>query len=190
MVSIKRRLQQPKTLGGVCCFLLGVLGVALVFVGIGGGFLKPIGYSLNCNSTSAARLNCVGSWDKNAPNTRLYSNLCVCEREFVVVAGVPKDVSPSPQIEVGAHLAWTTRRIYNRTEECSKIFPSDEQNTPCWWYPTGDSIDNTTAYDYGDKTEFQSSNGVFAVGMLLCFVSIVVNLYIVLISFCPAIGCF
>jgi hypothetical protein len=165
------------------------MGVALIFVGIGGGFLKPVGYSLNCNTTSAARLNCVASWDKNAPNTRLYTNLCVCEREFVVYdAGIPKDVSP--QLEVGTQLAWTTRRIYNRTFDCSKIFPGNEQNTPCWFYPMGDNIDNTTTYDYGDKTEFQSSNGVFAVGMLLCFIAVVVNLYIAVVSFAPSIGCF
>ena len=201
MVSLKRRLKQPSIMLTVFCFLIGVLGVALVFVGIGGGFLKPTGYSLQCNSTSPARANCVATWDKYSPNSRMYTNQCLCEREYVTyVSGKPVvgevgevgavSVESEIQLNVGDHLAWKTKRIYSRSDDCALKFPANEIETPCWWYPLGDEIDRVTAYDYGDKTEFKSSNGVFAIGMLLSFISIVTILYVGVVSYLPSIGCF
>ena len=103
------------------------------------------------------------------------------------VSGAPK----SPTLITGELLARKTRSIYNRTEDCEKLFPADEKSVDCFWYPLGDEIDNSTAYNYGDKTDFQSSNGVFAVGMLLCFIAIVVNIYILLVSVAPKVfSCF
>jgi hypothetical protein len=189
MVSLKRRLKQPITLTFVCCGIVGVLGVALIFVGIGGGFFPVVGYHLSCNTTSPARLSCVASWDKYSANSRMYTDRCMCEREYVTyVSGVPDDAIT--KLDVGARLQWKTRRIYNRTDDCATKFPANEIETPCYWYPLGDQMDNTTAYDYSDKKDFKSSNGVFAVGMLACFISLVVMFYIFLVSFAPSLGCF
>jgi hypothetical protein len=188
MGRLKKKLREPQTATFVCCFLVGIIGVSFVFVGIGGGFLKPVGYKLDCNVTTAARLTCVAAWDKNSASSRLYTNKCYCQRDYVTyVSGAPK----SPTLITGELLAWKTRSIYNRTEDCEKLFPADEKSVDCFWYPLGDEIDNSTAYNYGDKTDFQSSNGVFAVGMLLCFIAIVVNIYILLVSVAPKVfSCF
>ena len=64
MGRLKKKLREPQTATFVCCFLVGIIGVSFVFVGIGGGFLKPVGYKLDCNVTTAARLTCVAAWDK------------------------------------------------------------------------------------------------------------------------------
>jgi hypothetical protein len=79
--------------------------------------------------------------------------------------------------------------MYNRTENCGGLFPADEKAIDCYWYPLGDAVDNTTLYNYADKTDFQSSNGIFAIGMLMSFVAVVVNLYVLLVGVAPKLGC-
>ena len=190
MPSLSKTLRKPSTLTFVCCGLVGVFGVVLVFVGIGGGFLKPEGYQLDCNVTTPAYTSCVATWDKHSANSRLYTDLCYCQRDVVTYVSDASTTSQPTGLVVGTVFEWKTRRIYNRTENCGVLFPANEKGVDCFWYPLGDPIDNTTTYNYGDKTDFHSSNGVFAVGMLLCFIAIVVNIYVLMVSIAPNLGCF
>ena len=199
MVSLKRKLKQPSTVTFVCCGLVGVLGIVFIFVGIGGGFIKPTGYKLNCTATTAAKTSCVAVWDKHSANSRLYTNLCNCQRDYVVYQNgapvgsatptTPMTTRTIPLLEKGARFQWRTRNMYNRTENCGGLFPADEKAIDCYWYPLGDAVDNTTLYNYADKTDFQSSNGIFAIGMLMSFVAVVVNLYVLLVGVAPKLGC-
>ncbi len=193
-MTLRSTLRKPHVCAFICCSLIGVLGLVFVFVGIGGGFVKPTAYSLQCNATakSPARLNCVAQWDKYAVDSRVYTNLCLCERTEVIVAGPGPEVSgassdsSSSTVDIpkaGSRLPWETKRTYKRTDDCAVDYPANG-TFGCYWYPLGDQIDNVTVYSYADKTDFRGANAVFAVGILVAFIAVLADCFIVFTKMC------
>ena len=116
------------------------------------------------------------------------------ERKVVVAGPGPKvsgasivDTSPSSTLvdipHVGTTLLWETKRTYKRTDDCAVDFPANG-TFGCYWYPLGDQIDNTTLYSYADKTDFRTANAVFAVGMLVSFIAVLADCFIMFTKMC------
>ena len=194
-MTLASTLKKPHVAGFIFCSLFGVMGLAFVLIGIGGGFVKPEPYLLMCNSTveSPVRLNCVAQWDAYAANSTVYTKLCLCERLVVNVTGpgsvvADSDVSSSDATAsvTGKLFSWQTRRKYNRTYDCSIDYP-DDKPFACFWYPDGDEIDReSTLYSYDDKTDFRAANAVFAVGILITFIATMADCFVVFTKMSPA----
>ena len=192
-MTLRSTIAKPHVAAFICCSLLGVVGLVFVFVGIGGGFVKPEAYSLLCNVTARhpVRLNCVAQWDKYAADSRVYTDLCLCERAEVVVAGRGPSVTSSSPVatvdtvdipNVGTRLPWETRRRFKRTDDCALEYPNNE-TFGCYWYPFGDS---TTMSPYTRIQTKQTFGLPTLCSQSACssFVAVLADCFIVFIKMC------